>query len=149
MDIMPTFLTYARDFEKTLKDDDWARLHQYFGHDAIYDVEAKSFGCHLAGPDAILAGMKKSLDGFDRKFTKRLLEITSGPEISATEIRMGWKVTYEHPTLPPFVLLGRSTVRYTDDAKISYLCDAYEPSAEAEFATWKAANGVDLNPAYV
>lgn len=145
---MQPFMAYAGDFEKTLHDDDWGRLRHYFADDAVYDVKAESFGCQLSGPAQIFAGMKKSLDGFDRKFEKRDVEVTDGPQISATEIRMGWKVTYHHASLPQFVLLGRSLVRYAGD-KIVYLCDSYEPSTEAEFAQWQQATGVELNPAYV
>src|SRR6185503_5087987 len=93
MDIMQQFLAYAGDFERTLADDDWSRLRRYFADDAVYEVKAP-FGCRLTGPTAIFAGIKKSLDGFDRKFAKRDIEVTSGPEVSADEIRMGWKVVY-------------------------------------------------------
>src|SRR6185369_14569969 len=82
MDIMRQFLAYAGDFERTYADDDWSRLYQYFADDAVYEVKATSFGCRLQGPQAIFAGIKKSLDGFDRKFEKRDIEVTSGPEIS-------------------------------------------------------------------
>jgi len=145
--IMQQFMAYAGDFEKTLVDDDWTRLRRYFADDAVYEVKAKSFGCHLTGPTAIFAGIKKSLDGFDRKFAKRDIEVTSGPEISNAEIQMGWKVAYSKEGLPPFVLRGRSTVRYGGD-KIVYLADSYDPSVEAEFAAWQRESGVQLDPSY-
>ncbi|MGH3054486.1 MAG: nuclear transport factor 2 family protein [Gaiellaceae bacterium] len=147
MDIMQQFMAYAGDFERTLADDDWARLSRYFADDAVYEVKAESFGCRLVGPAAIFAGMKKSLNGFDRKFTKRDIDVTSGPDISADEIRMSWKVAYSKEGLPPFVLRGRSSVRYAA-GKIVYLCDAYDPSVEAEFAAWKRESGITLDPSY-
>ncbi len=147
MDIMQQFMAYAGDFERTLADDDWTRLQRYFANDAVYEVKAESFGCHLTGPAAIFAGMKKSLDGFDRKFTKRDIEVTSGPEISGDEMRMGWKVAYTKEALPPFVLRGNSTVRYAD-GKIVYLADSYDPSVAAELAAWQRASGVALDPSY-
>ena len=147
MDIMQQFMAYARDFERTLADDDWTRLQQYFADDAVYDVNAEGFGCHLTGPSAIFAGMKKSLDGFDRNFTKRDIEVTSGPEVSADEIRMGWKVIYTKEGLPPFVLSGRSAVRYAGD-KIAHLADSYDPSVAVEFAAWQRESGVALDPSY-
>ena len=94
MDIMQKFLGYAGDFEKTLADDDWTRLGHYFADDAVYEVKAESFGCRLVGPTAIFRGMKKSLDGFDRKFAKRDIEVTCGPEVSGDGLRLGWKVVY-------------------------------------------------------
>jgi hypothetical protein len=147
MDIMPQFMAYAGDFEKTLVDDDWTRLRGYFADDAVYEVKAESFGCRLTGPAAIFAGMKKSLDGFDRKFAKRDIEVTSGPEISADEIRMGWKVVYTKEALPPFVLRGNSIVRYVS-GKIAYLADSYDPSVTADLVAWRRASGVALDPSY-
>ena len=144
---MQRFLAYAGDFEKTLKDDDWNRLRQYFADDAVYEVKATSFGCRLSGPAAIFAGMKKSLDGFDRQFASRDIEVTSGPQIAGDELTMGWKVVYHKAGVPSFVLRGRSAVRYAGD-KIAYLSDAYDASAEDEFTTWQRASGMRIDPSY-
>jgi hypothetical protein len=147
MEIMQQFLTYAGEFEKTYADDDWSRLRRYFADDAVYQVEGAAFACRLVGPAAIFAGIKKSLDGFDRKFTKRDIELTSGPEIAGDELRMGWKVVYTKDDLPPFVLRGGSTVRYAGD-KIVSLTDSYDPSMDDEFAAWQRQSGVTLDPSY-
>jgi len=148
MDILQQFIAYAGEFEKTLADDDWSRLRRFFADDAVYEVKAQSFGCRLVGPDAIFAGIKKSLDGFDRKFDGRDVEVKSGPEIAGDELHLGWEVAYKSSTLPPFLLRGRSTARYRD-GKIAYLSDAYEPSAEAEFDRWQRSSGVKLDASYV
>ncbi len=147
MDILQEFMAYARDFEQTLVDDQWTRLQRYFADDAVYEVNAESFGCHLTGPAAIFAGMRKSLDGFDRKFTKRDIEVTSSPETSGDEMRIGWKVVYSKEGLTPFVLRGRSMVRY-GNGKIVYLADSYERSVGADLAAWQRDNGLDLDPSY-
>ena len=147
MDIMQQFLAYAGDFEKTLADDDWTRLRRYFADDAVYEVKAETFGCRLTGPTAVFAGMKKSLDGFDRKFAKRDIEVTSGPEISGDEIRLGWKVVYSKEGLPSFVLRGNSIARYAN-GKIVYLSDVYDPSVVAEFNAWQRESGLTLDPSY-
>jgi len=148
MDNLSRFVTYAGDFEKTLVDDDWTRLRAYFADDAVYEVKAEGFGCRLVGPDRIFAGMKKSLNGFDRKFAGRSPEVTSGPDVDGETIRIGWTVTYRKDGLTPFVLRGRSEVRYRD-GKIVYLADSYDPSVAAESAAWMQANGVELDPSYV
>jgi hypothetical protein len=147
MDILQEFLAYAGDFEKTYLDDDWSRLRRYFADDAVYEVKSDSFGCRLVGPQAIFAGIKKSLDGFDRKFDKRDIEITSGPEVSGDEMRVGWAVTYEKEGLSPFVLRGRSTARYAG-GKIAHLSDGYDPSVITDFQAWESRNGVHLDPSY-
>jgi hypothetical protein len=113
----------------------------------VYEVKSKLLGCRLTGPDAIFAGMKKSLDGFDRKFPQRHAEVTSGPSVSGDEMTMAWKVTYTKEGLPPFVLPGRSTVRYAGDL-IAYLEDAYDAEVEEYFADWQRRAGVELDPRY-
>jgi hypothetical protein len=148
MSNIPQFLAYAGDFEKTLADDDWSRLRRYFSDDAVYHVRSAAFGCRLAGPDAIFAGMKKSLDGFDRRFTKRDIEVTEGPTINGDELQMGWKVVYHLEGKPSFTLPGRSTVRYAGD-RIVYLEDAYDDArVGSDFAAWQRETGIELDPSY-
>ena len=142
------FLKYAGDFEKTLADDDWTRLRRYFADDAVYEVKSSIFGCRLVGPAAIFAGMKKSLDGFDRRFSKRDIEVTDGPTLTGDEMQMGWKVLYSMDGKPSFTLHGRSTVRYAGD-KIVYLADAYDDARTgADFAAWQRETGIQLDPSY-
>ena len=148
MSILQQFLIYAGDFEKTLADDDWTRLRRYFADDAVYEVKSSIFGCRLVGPTAIFAGMKKSLDGFDRRFTRRDVEVTDGPSIDGNEMQMGWKVLYHLDGKPSFTLPGRSTVRYAGD-KIAYLSDVYDDAAvSADFAAWQRQTGIALDPSY-
>jgi hypothetical protein len=149
MDILQQFMTYAGDFEKTLADDDWSRLEPYFAEDAVYEVKAPSaaFGCRLVGREAIFRGIKKSLDGFDRKFSRRDIDVTSGPEIEGDELRLGWAVTYHREGLTPFVLRGRSAVRYRD-GRIAHLADDYDAGVEEELRTWQKTSGVALDPSY-
>jgi hypothetical protein len=147
MENLQQFMAYAGDFEKTLADDDWTRLRRYFADDAVYEVNGAAFGCRLEGPEAIFRGMKKSLDGFDRKFSGRDLNVTSGPEIDGDELRLGWEVTYHSNEWSPFVLRGRSMVRYRDGL-IVHLADSYDPSVETEAAAWQRENGVTLDASY-
>lgn len=147
MGIIERFLVYAQDFEKTLADDDWSRLTQYFSEDAVYRVESDLFGCELTGPDAIFAGMKKSLDGFDRKFPTREIAVTEGPNVEGEEMRISWTVTYHADGHPDFVLPGGSRVRMRED-EITLLVDSYDPSIDAELAGWVRATGVEIDPSY-
>ena len=147
MGTLERFLAYAADFEKTLADDEWSRLRQYFDEKAVYRVESERFGCELIGPDAIFAGMKKSLDGFDRLFPAREIAMTKAPEVEGDELRVSWAVTYHKDDLPDFVLRGESMARLRDD-RIELLVDSYDAPAEAEMADWMRETGVDLDPSY-
>ena len=147
MDIMQSFMAYAGDFERTYADDDWARLQAYFADDAVYAVESATFGCRLVGPAAILAGIRKSVSGFDRRFDEREIAVVSGPDVEGDEMRIGWTVTYRKAGMAPFVLRGRSAVRYRDGV-IAALTDSYEPAVERELADWQRANGLPVDVSY-
>ncbi len=112
-------------------------------------MQSTTFGCKLTGPDAIFKGMKKSLDGFDRKFDGRSVDVTKGPEIDGDAMRMDWAVTYRKAGKTPYVLRGRSEVRYRD-GKITRLVDSYDDATTgAEAAAWMQQNGMVLDPSYI
>jgi hypothetical protein len=147
MSTLQRFMAYAADFEKTLRDDDWSRLEPYFSDDTVYRVESNLFGCELTGAEAIFAGMRKSLDGFDRNFPTRDLAVTDGPDVDGDEIRMSWTVTYHKDGLPDFVLPGKSMARLRGDALL-LLVDSYDDSIDADMADWIRETGLKLDPSY-
>lgn len=147
MDILQQFLTYAGDFEKTYVDDQWERLRQYFHADATYEVKANAIPCLLEGPDAIFTGIKKSLDGFDRRFDKRELALVDEPVIEGDEISANWAVTYRKDDFEPYVLLGQSVATY-HDGKIKALSDSIDPEAERVLGEWLQATGFSVDPSY-
>jgi hypothetical protein len=148
MDILTHFLAYAGDFEKSYKDDEWTRLNQYFTDDAVYEVKGLGTNCRLQGPTAIFKGIKKSLDGFDRRFDSRKIDITSAPVVEGDTMRVGWVVTYEKKGLAPFPLRGRSEARYRD-GKIAYLGDSYDAAMAADAVEWMKTNSFEFDPSYV
>jgi hypothetical protein len=148
METLTQFMQYAADFEKTLVDDDWSRLRRYFADDAVYEVQSDAFPARLSGPDAIFKGMKKSLDGFDRKFDSRSIDVTKGPDVDGDTLRAEWAVTYRKEGKAPYVLRGRSEVHYRD-GEIARLTDSYDGSVGPEAAAWMRANDLQLDPSYV
>ena len=144
------FAAYAADFEKTFKDDDWSRLERYFAPDAVYEVRNTGFGCRIEGARAILRGIKHSLDGFDRRLTKRTVDLVGAPVEKGDTVSLGWTATYKTPGAPPFVLRGRSTARYRGDAIVE-LVDEYPDGMDAEGAAWIETYAPDLglNAAYL
>src|SRR5512145_1317992 len=108
MDYLQRFLAYAQDFERTFKDDDWQRLLQYFTEDAVYEVKGSPVACRIEGRDAILAGIRKSLDGFDRKFDTRRLEVLSGPDLLEDGLAVAWAGHYEKKGLGSLRISART-----------------------------------------
>jgi hypothetical protein len=145
MPILDRFLAYAQDFERTYVDDDWSRLEQYFTPDATYEVTGAT-PCLLTGRAAIFRGIKKSLDGFDRKFVGRNLEVEGTPKAEGDTVMVDWLVTYERPGAPALPLRGRSIARFAGDT-IAQLKDVM--AADDSAAKWFAKYGAGLNSSYV
>ena len=142
-------VAYAADFEASFIDDEWTRLEKYFAADAVYEVKGiANFNCRIEGPTAIFAGMKKSLDGFDRKLESRTIAITSELDATDDTVELDWKVTYTKTGAPPFELIGHSFVRVRD-GKIVELVDSYTPEMDKAAIEWVLAYGPDLTGSYV
>lgn len=148
MNFLKLFLDYAAAFESTVLDDDWERIKPFFSQDAVYEVGAGKFGARLVGPDAICAGIRKSLGGFDRRFASRRPELLGKPETLADGCRIEWNAHYQQEGFEPLVLRGASTVRYRE-GKIVYLADHYDAAAEANLLAWQSRNALPVDLSYV
>ena len=109
---------------------------------------SKPFACEIRGREAIFKGMKKSLDGFDRRFTTREIALEGAPAVEGDTVTLAWSVTYGRPGSPPLVLRGRSTATYAGE-RITRLVDAYDAEAIATTTAWLRQHGADLDPSYV
>jgi len=148
MSAMARFLAYARDFERTYDDDDWSGITRLSAPAAVYGVGNGRFACRLVGPDAIGRGLKRSLDGFDRRLPKRTLGLTAPPTITADRVEAPWTATYAPAGAPPLVLRGHSAVR-VEDGLIVELVDTYPDGMDAEAAAWTTAYAPGLDVGYV
>lgn len=148
MDVLKLFLTYAADFEITYKDDNWDRLHQYFNDQAIYEIVSPSMPCTLTSPTEIFRGIKKSLDGFDRRYDSREIAIGNDLKTDDSTLSASWSVTYIKGELPPFVLKGKSVCTFRDN-KIEKLVDTFDAQNEQALMDWVTQTGFNVDPSYV
>ena len=146
------FVDYATAFEETYADDDWSRLTPYFAEDATYEVRGGPMACQISGRDAIFAGLKKSIDGLDRRSAERRLELTEGPEVSAAaqgqEVRIGWLVTYRFGEAPEMELPGRSVFTVADGVIVA-MRDEYDDQQLGGVEAWMQEHGTGLDGSYV
>jgi len=149
---LQVFAEYAAAFEQTFKDDDWARLTPFFTENATYEVRGGPMACKIAGRENIFAGLKKSLDGFDRRFSERRLELTQGPDVVDTaaghEISIGWKVVYQYQDAPKLTLPGRSAFEIAGGAIVA-MRDDYDDDELTDAGAWMEAYGQELDGSYV
>jgi len=148
MSAMDQFLAYAAAFEQTFADDDWSRITPYFASDAVYTVESSAFGGAMVGPAAIAAGIRNSVNGFDRMFDEREIELVGRPEVDGDEVRLAWNVHYRKQGYEPYVLRGRSTVRFRDGLIVA-MTDHYDEAADAALLEWRSKNDLPIDPSYV
>jgi hypothetical protein len=147
MKVFDLFLTYAGAFEQTVVDDDWERVVRFFDPKAIYEIESRVVGARLVGPDAICAGIRRSLDGFDRRFDSRRLEPIGRPEVLEDGCRIAWKAHYQKSGVEDLTLRGSSLVRFCDGL-IVQMVDTFTEEDEAAFQAWQSRNAsfpVDLS----
>ncbi len=146
MDPLQTFGEYAADFEKTFADDDWQRLERYFDPNARYVVTGSPFDCELQGRDAVLAGIKRALDGFDRRFDERAIEPAGPPTADGNQVSIAATVRYQGQGLEPLAFSLSETAEFNDAGVIVRLQDDYDPGQE-HVHQWFAAHP-DFDPSY-
>jgi hypothetical protein len=145
--VLQRFLAYVDDFEKTYRDDDWTRLEKYFAPDAVYEVKNTPFACSLCGRAAILRGLKRSLDGFDRRCAERRIEVPEPPQVEGDRIEVGWRATYVKEGAPPVTLRAHTVVELADD-RIVRMADVYDEGNGDATAAWIREHGAGLDPSY-
>ena len=149
---MQVFMDYAAAFEQTYVDDDWSRLTPFFSEDATYEVRGGPLACEITGREAIFRGLKKSIDGLDRRSAERQLALTDTPNVVASgageELSVGWRVTYQFGDAPKLVLPGRSVLKVVGGV-ITELRDEYDDKELEEVGAWMLEHGGGLDGSYV
>ena len=149
---MQVFMDYAAAFEQTYVDDNWSRLTPFFSEDATYAVRGGPFACEISGRDAIFSGLKKSIDGLDRRSGERKLELTDGPNVVASgageELSAGWRVIYQFGDKPQLVLPGRSVFKVVGGVIVA-MRDEYDDQELVEVGAWMLEHGEGLDGSYV
>ena len=145
-------MDYAAAFEQTYVDDNWSRLTPFFSEDATYAVRGGPFACEISGREAIFSGLKKSIDGLDRRSAERKLELTDGPNVVASgageELSAGWRVIYQFGDTPQLVLPGRSVFKVVGGVIVA-MRDEYDDQELVEVGAWMLEHGEGLDGSYV
>jgi hypothetical protein len=145
MSNLSTFLAYAAAFEQTFADDNWQRLEPFFTEDATYEVSGLPSACVLHGRDQIFRGIKKSLDGFDRRMASREIVPTAPPAETDNRITLQGLVRYVRADVP--VELHATIVVELAAGRICRMHDTFALDAPA--LAWLQRNAHDLDGSYV
>ena len=149
---LKVFTDYAAAFEQTYIDDDWSRLAQYFPEEASYEVRGGPLACEITGREAIFAGLRKSINGLDRRCSDRRLDLIDSPSVVATgdghEVSVGWRVTYQYKDAPEMVLPGRSVFNIANGVIVA-MRDEYNEAELGDVGIWLQEYGEGLDGSYV
>jgi hypothetical protein len=144
---MERFGEYAAEFEKTFEDDDWTRLERFFDADARYVVAGSTFDCELRGRDAVLAGLKKALDGMDRRFDQRAIEPNGDATVEGNRVAFPAKVLYAKQGVEPLSFTLTETAEYDEAGRIVLLRDDYD-AGQDDVARWLEQHSDAFDPRY-
>jgi hypothetical protein len=148
MDPLQRFAAYAADFEKTFEDDEWIRLEGYFAEDAIYTVKGTPFDCEVRGRDAIFRAIKKSIDGFDRRFDKREIEPDGPPVVEGNRVTFSGSGRYEKQGVDTLTIQLSETAELDEAGHIVSLEDVY-PEGQDEMLRWLERYRAEFDASYV
>lgn len=111
MSNLPAFGAYAADFEKSLQDDDWTRLEQYFSPDASY---RPGDGSEARGREGVIQALKTSVALLERKCDSR--DLVGEPEISEAgdTVTLKYCLKYTRAGMPDMQLAGYETLQYSN-----------------------------------
>ncbi len=148
MDLLQRFAAYAADFEKTFEDDDWDRLEGYFAEDATYTITGTPFDCEVRGRDEIFRAIKKSIDGFDRRFDKREIVPGGPPVVDGNRVTFSGTGRYEKEGVDALTIELSETAELDEKGRIVSLEDVY-PEGQDEMVSWLKRYSAEFDPSYI
>lgn len=142
------FYGYVRAFEVAYLADVWSGVADCFHPEARHVVP--NAGPVLAtddrGRDAVIAGLRASVNALDRRFDARLVELVAGPELRPEGIWMRFGVTLRRAGLTELRFEGDHLAVY-DDGRIALLEETIEPGEGARVDAFLREHDAALKPA--
>lgn len=136
-------------FDRAVENDDWEALRPLLAEDATYTVSGAPFACHLVGADAVLAGFRKSIMGFDRTFDQRWWFGVGVRAFDPDVVTARATGVYRLGELPLLHFSAHSIWRF-HDGRIAAMQDCYD-QAEIDVQAalgWLAAYAPRSDPSY-
>jgi hypothetical protein len=123
------FAAYADAFERTVETNDTSHIEPFFTEDAVYQTTGgPPFEGIQEGRDQVFAHLVGSLDGFDRRFATREVQMLEGPLERDGAVWMRWRARYTRPGLPDLVIEGDETAHFEGE-RIRRLTDDFDPAS--------------------
>jgi len=142
---IPRFAAYAAAFEQAFASDDWSHVEPFFAEDAVYEVKnlAPPLGGCFEGRAAVLACFRSVLDGFDRRFASREVELVEGPREEGGAVWLRGRARYCAEGVPELVFELEETAHFAGE-RIRRLEDRYDAANREIIERYLAAHGAKL-----
>ncbi|TFH32288.1 MAG: nuclear transport factor 2 family protein [Myxococcales bacterium] len=125
MNEMARFFEYAMAFEETLAKDDWTLIEPYFTEDVVYEIfGGPPFAGKHEGRSAVVGFLRASVNGFDRLFAERVVEMRGEPSLRDGAVYVPWRGIYRADGLPDLAMDGVELAWFEGD-RIRRLEDHY------------------------
>lgn len=149
MDALTLWQNWISAFDRAVATDDWEALRPLVDPDVTYTVSGVPFSCHLAGADAVLAGLSRSIANFDRHFETREW-YGVGVRVFAPDVVTGRAMgVYRLGDRPPLHFSAPSLWRFAE-GRVTMMQDCYDP-CEADVVAalgWLAEHAPALDASY-
>jgi hypothetical protein len=140
------FLGYARDFELAVMADAWAGIRPCFAEDARHLVHSEPpLALDDRGGDAVVAGLRASVYGMDRRFDARIPEVLAGPEVRPDGVWMRFALGLRRAGLPELRIEGEHLAQY-EGGRIRLLEERIAPGTGNRVAAFLAEHAAALRP---
>ena len=148
--MLETWRSWIAAFDRAYETDDWTEAQNYLTDDVVYSVAGVPFACELRGRENVLAGFRKSLTNFDRKFDRRDWEAVDLKVWSDHAVTAFAKGNYTLGAKPPITFAAKSAWFFRD-GKISLMTDIYDVTEvnAAQTLDWLAMHGEGIDASYV
>jgi len=147
MTLIQRFVSQRGAFEAAYDSGDWASLGAYFHEDITYEVMNMPFHCVIKGREQVLAGLRRSVERFD-KLCIRTVGIDSSIREEGANILVHSGLRFERAGAPSTSATLWEISTYRGEL-IERILDIYDPGCGAEFEQWMTAWGQGLDPRYV
>jgi len=141
------FVAQRGAFEAAYESGCWTALGAYFHDDITYEVLNMPFHCVIKGREQVLAGLKLSVERFD-KLCIRTVGIGSSIREEGDNVLVHSGIRFERPGAPSTSATLWEIATYRGD-RIERILDIYDPGCSAEFEQWMSAWGEGLDPRYL
>jgi hypothetical protein len=139
-------LGYARTFELAVLADAWPALEPWFADGARHRVHAAApLGADDRGREAVIAGLRASVHGMDRRFDARIPEVVEGPCTRHDGVWMRYTLRLRRAGLPELALEGEHLARF-ERGRIAHLEEWLAPGSGERAAAYLAEHDAALRP---